>query len=203
LKRATVFPSSLVRPGLSKKREEKNLERVVAEKERDESNNEESCEVNKEGALEENYSYLYVVKKEEEANLSAIERIFGPVSEDVLAVARVKFISRDDDDDDDDDIDVKTASANPMAQIAAACDRFFIANEALFVTSRGANAAISFFSQLLLDGVHRVVLNRTAAQKDAHNEKDVYFSLQCVPSMLPENASLISYDKSIVRDKRR
>jgi len=99
LKRATVFPSSLVRPGLSKKREEKNLERVVAEKERDESNNEESCEVNKEGALEENYSYLYVVKKEEEANLSPIERIFGPVSEDVLAVARVKFISRDDDDD--------------------------------------------------------------------------------------------------------
>jgi len=65
--------------------------------------------VNKEGALEENYSYLYVVKKEEEANLSPIERIFGPVSEDVLAVARVKFISRDDDDDDDDDIDVKTA----------------------------------------------------------------------------------------------
>ena len=200
LKRATVFPSSLVRPGLSKKREEKNLERVVREKERDESNNEESCEVNKEGALEENYSYLYVVKKEEEANLSPIERIFGPVSEDVLAVARVKFISRDDDDDDDDDIDVKTASANPMAHIAAACDRFFIANEALFVTSRGANAAISFFSQLLLDGVHRVVLNRTAAQKDAHNEKDDYFSLQCVPSMLPENASLISYDKTIVRD---
>ena len=200
LKRATVFPSSLVRPGLSKKREEKNLERVVAEKERDESNNEESCEVNKEGALEENYSYLYVVKKEEEANLSPIERIFGPVSEDVLAVARVKFISRDDDDDGDDDIDVKTASANPMAHIAAACDRFFIANEALFVTSRGANAAISFFSQLLLDGVHRVVLNRTAAQKDAHNEKDVYFSLQCVPPMLPENASLISYDESVARD---
>ena len=36
---------------------------------------------------------FYVVKKEEEDDVSHIQRIFGPVSEDVLAVARVKFTS--------------------------------------------------------------------------------------------------------------
>jgi len=197
LKRATVCPPPLLhRPLLSKREkeeEEKYLSCGVAEKEQDDTTADEVCELACKDALEEKFAYLYIAKKEEEDELSFIRQIFGPVSEDLLAVARVKFLSHD-------DHDINAAESDPHVHSIAKCDRFFIANEALLVTGREANAAISFFSRLLLDGVHRVVLQRAAAQKDAHEGNDVCFSLQCVPKMLPENANVISCSNTVVRD---
>ena len=105
LERATGFPSSLVLRSLSKRREEKNLERVVTEKEeedKEEWDKSREAKKRKRKSMENNFLYLYVVKKEEEDDVSHIQRIFGPVSEDVLAVVRVKFTSHDSGDDDDD-----------------------------------------------------------------------------------------------------
>ena len=196
LERATGFPPSRLR-SLSKRREGKDLDFVVDQKEeedKEEWDKSREAKKRKRKSMENNFLYLYVVKKEEEDDVSHIQRIFGPVSEDVLAVARVKFTSHDSGGSD--------ASNDPIVNIIANCDRFFITNKAFFITSNDANAALSFFSQLLLDGVHRVVVNRVDAQEAHHanNKKDVYFSLQCVPTILPENATVVSCGETSVGD---
>ena len=178
------------------KRRRKDLDFVVDQKEEEDKEEwDKSREAKEEEEVNgEQFLYLYVVKKEEEDDVSHIQRIFGPVSEDVLAVARVKFTSHDSGGSD--------ASNDPIVNIIANCDRFFITNKAFFITSNDANAALSFFSQLLLDGVHRVVVNRVDAKgaHHANNKKDVYFSLQCVPTILPENATVVSCGETSVGD---
>ena len=100
------------------------------------------------------------------------------------------------------------SSNDPIVNIIANCDRFFITNKAFFITSNDANAALSFFSQLLLDGVHRVVVNRVDAKGAHHatirrtfifhfNACQRYFQ-RTQPSFLAEKLSVRDSDGEIV-----